>query len=131
MTQFRLKPESMKNDALAAFDSVIAEVQEKGVTEGELEQLKVKWRSEFYSLLEIGGAYIPKYGLMHLLACFTLFDEEPALINKTLDRFLATTREDLQSVARQYLQRKNRAIVFRTPARADSKRGNERTIQCR
>lgn len=121
MTQFRLKPEYKKDEALAVFDSVISEVQEEGVTEGELEQLKVKWRSEYYSQLESGGAYMPKYGLMHLLACFTLFDNDPQPVNTVLDGFLKVTREEIQLVARKYLRRENRAIVYRTPAQADLK----------
>ena len=36
---------------------------------------------------------MPRYGLMHLLACFTLFDNEPQLVNTILDGFLAVTRE--------------------------------------
>lgn len=124
MTQFRVKPEYEKEKALAVFDSVIGEVQEKGITEVELEQLKVKWRSAYYTQLESGGTYLPKYGLMHLLACFTLFDDEPQLVNTILDGFLKVTREEVQLVARKYLKRKNRAIVYRTPAQADSNEGN-------
>jgi len=57
-----------------------------------LKQLKVKWRSDYYATLEGGrGGYMPKYGLMHLLACFTLFDSEPQLVNTILDGFLAVT----------------------------------------
>ena len=114
-TEFRVKPEFSKQEALAAFDLAISEVQEKGTTEEELEQLKAKWRSQYYSLLESGGAYMPKHGLMHLLACFTLFDEKPHLVNTTASEFLAVTQGDLLSAAREYLQSKKRAIVFRIP----------------
>ncbi len=38
---------------------------------------------------------MPRYGLMHLLACFTLFDGEPQLVNTILDGFLAVTREEV------------------------------------
>ena len=58
---------------------------------------------------------MPKYGLMHLLACFTLFDNEPKLVNTMLDGFLAVTVEQVLDVARKYLQPHNRAIVFRKP----------------
>jgi hypothetical protein len=72
---------------------VIRDVQEKGITDTELEQLKVKWRSDYFATLEGGrGGYMPKYGLMHLLACFTLFDGEPQLVNSILDGFLAVTK---------------------------------------
>ena len=61
---------------------------------------------------------MPKYGLMHLLACFTLFDGQPRLVNTILDGFLAITRDQVQKAARTYLVPENRAIVFRKPAAA-------------
>jgi len=110
------KPEISADTTLAAFDAVIAEVREKGITAGELEQLKVKWRSDYYAMLEGGrGGYMPKYGLMHLLACFSLFDGEPQLVNTILDGFLQVTPGQVQSAAKKYLVKQNRAIVFRAP----------------
>jgi hypothetical protein len=91
-------------------------MQEKGTSDSELEQLKVKFRSDYFATLEGGrGGHMPKYGLMHLLACFTLFDGEPQLVNTVLDGFLAVTKEQVQEAARKYLQPQNRAIVFRKP----------------
>jgi predicted Zn-dependent peptidase len=58
---------------------------------------------------------MPKYGLMHLLACFSLFDDQPQLVNTILDGFLQVTPEQVQAVARKYLRKENRAIVFRAP----------------
>ena len=93
-------------------------MQGKGISPDELEQLKVKWRSDYYATLEGGrGNYMPKYGLMHLLACFTLFDHEPQLVNTILDGFLAVTPGQVHSVAKKYLRNERRAIVFRTPAK--------------
>jgi len=54
--------------------------------------------------------------LMHLLACFTLFDGEPQLVNSILDGFLNVTREEILAVAKKYLRAEKRAIVFRAPA---------------
>jgi zinc protease len=109
------KPEYSAEQTVAAFDVVLQEVREKGIAQEELDQLKVKWRSDYYSTLEGGRGSMPRYGLMHLLACFTLFDNEPQLVNTILDGFLAVTREEVQAVARKYLRPENRAIVFRTP----------------
>jgi predicted Zn-dependent peptidase len=121
-TRILHKPEYPSEATLAEFDAVIREVQEKGISEDELQQLKVKWRSDYYSTLEGGrGGYMPRYGLMHLLACFTLFDNEPQLVNTILDGFLAVTREQVQEVAKKYLRPENRAIVFRMPAKSDVK----------
>ena len=55
---------------------------------------------------------------MHLLACFTLFDNKPELVNSILEGFLAVKKEDVQAVAKKYLRAENRAIVFRTPVKA-------------
>jgi zinc protease len=116
------KSEFSSEATLAAFDAVIREVQEQGINADELEQLKVKWRSDYYATLEGGrGGSMPKYGLMHLLACFTLFDNEPQLVNTILDGFLAVTREQIQAAAKKYLRREKRAIVFRTPVKASEK----------
>ena len=114
-TRILHKPEYSAEQTVAAFDAVLQEVREKGIAQGELDQLKVKWRSDYYSTLEGGRGSMPRYGLMHLLACFTLFDNEPQLVNTILDGFLAVTREEVQAVARKYLRPENRAIVFRTP----------------
>jgi zinc protease len=64
---------------------------------------------------------MPRYGLMHMLACFTLFDGDPQLVNTILDGFLAVTRDEIQAVAQKYLRPENRAIVFRTPVSKDAK----------
>ena len=121
-TRILHKPEYSSEKTLAEFDTVIKEVQEQGISEDELQQLKVKWRSDYYSTLEGGrGGYMPRYGLMHLLACFTLFDNEPQLVNTILDGFLGVTREQVQEVAKKYLRPENRAIVFRMPAKSDVK----------
>jgi zinc protease len=121
-TRILHRPEYTAEQTLGAFDQVMREVQEKGITEDELEQLKVKARSDYYSTLEGGrGGYTPRYGLMHLLACFTLFDGDPQLVNTILDGFLAATRDEIHAVAKKYLRPENRAIVFRTPVSKDAK----------
>jgi zinc protease len=122
ITKILHKPEYSSDATLAAFDSVIRGVQEKGISPDELEQLKVKWRSDYYATLEGGrGGHMPKYGLMHLLACFTLFDNEPHLVNTILDGFLVVKPEEIHSVAKKYLRNQKRAIVFRTPAKTSVK----------
>jgi zinc protease len=118
VTRILHKPEYSSEKTLAAFDAVIREVQDSGISEDELTQLKVKWRSDYFSTLEGGRGGMPRYGLMHLLACFTLFDNEPQLVNSILDGFLAVKREEIRAVAKKVLRPENRAIVFRKPAAA-------------
>jgi hypothetical protein len=107
---------------LAEFDAAISEVHNDGIGDDELQQLKVKFRSDYYSTLEGGrGGSVPRYGLMHLLACFTLFDDQPFLVNSILDGFLGVKREEIQDVAQKYLRTENRAVVFRRPVSAGAK----------
>jgi zinc protease len=116
VTRILHKPEYSSEKTLAAFDEVIREIQSSGISDDELSQLKVKWRSDYFSTLEGGRGGMPRYGLMHLLACFTLFDNNPQLVNTILDGFLAVKREEIQAVAKRILRPENRAIVVRKPA---------------
>jgi zinc protease len=118
VTRILYKPEFTAEQTLSEFDRVIADVQEKGVPAEELEQVKVKFRSNYYSELEGGhGGYLPRYGLMHYLACFTLFDQDPQLANTVLDESLAVTPAEVQAVAQKYLLPRNRAIIIRRPVK--------------
>ncbi len=118
VTRILHKPEFTAEQTIAEFDEVVREVREKGIGAEELEQVKVKFRSDYYSQLEGGmGGYMPRYGLMHYLACFTLFDGDPQLVNSILDQFLEVTPEQVQAAAQGYLVPRNRAIVLRQPIR--------------
>jgi predicted Zn-dependent peptidase len=121
ITRILHKPEYSSDQTLAAYDKVIGDVQQSGVGDDELQQLKVKFRSDYHSSLEAGHGSMPRFGLMHLLACFSLFDNEPQLVNTILDGFLAVKSEELQAVANKYLRLTNRAIVFRRPVHAHAK----------
>ncbi len=116
VTRILHKPEHPSEDTLQAFDHVIAEIQEHSLGTDELEQVKIKFRSDFYSSIEGGmGSYMPRFGVMHHLACFTLFDNDPALVNAVLDGFLGIAPDQVQSLAQRMLVPHNRAIVFRRP----------------
>jgi zinc protease len=101
---------------LAAFDSVVDELRANGPEADELEQVKAKLRSDYYSALE-GGSYIPRFGRMHYLACFSLFDDDPALVNTILDEFTGITPEQVRESADRYLTLANRAVVERRPVK--------------
>src|SRR2546425_1214618 len=116
VTRILHKPEFSADQTLAVFDEAVGELQQQGISAEELEQVKVKFRSDYYSQLEGGrGGYMPRYGLMHCLACFTLFDRDPQLVNTILEGFLEVTPAQVQAAAQKYLVRRNRAIVIRRP----------------
>jgi predicted Zn-dependent peptidase len=115
------KPEISSEETLAAFDAVVRDVQERGVSAQELEQVKMKFRSDYFSTLETGmGSSVPRFGLMHYLACFTLFDGEPQLVNNILDGFLEVTPQRAQTAAQNILVPRNRSIVFRRPVQQEA-----------
>jgi zinc protease len=110
------KPEFTSEGTVSVYDEIVEEMQRKGIPSDELEPVKVKFRSDFYSMLEGGmGSYMPRFGLMHYLACFTLFDGDPDRVNTILDGFLEVTPEQAQAFAQKYLLAKNRAVLFRRP----------------
>ncbi len=118
VTRIFHRPEHSPGQTIAAYDEVIGEVQAKPLGEEELEQVKVKFRSDYISALEGGmGSYMPRFGLMHYLACFTLFDNDPQRVNTALDGFLRVTPQEAQAAAQKYLVPRNRAILLRTPVR--------------
>ncbi len=117
VTRLLHKPEHSAEQTIAAYDEVLDEMKQKGMTAEELDPIKVKFRSNYFSMLEGGhGAHVPRYGLMHLLACFSLFDNEPKLVNSILRGFMDVTPEAVQSVAQKMLTRPYRSIVIRQPA---------------
>jgi zinc protease len=116
VTRMFHKPEFTSEGTVAVFDEVVEELQHRGVPADELDAVKVKFRSDYYSMLEGGmGSHMPRFGLMHYLACFTLFDGDPNRVNTILESFLAVTPEQVQAAAKKYLVPQNRAVVFRRP----------------
>jgi predicted Zn-dependent peptidase len=110
------KPEFASQATIAAYDRVIGGVQDAPIEGAELDPVKVKFRADYYSMLEGGmGSHMPRFGLMHYLACFTLFDGDPHRVNTILDGFLAVTPAEARAVAQKYLVPSNRAILVRRP----------------
>jgi len=124
VTRILYRPEFAAEQMIAAFDEVVSEVCARPLPASELEQVKVKLRSDYFSTLEGGlGGHVPRFGLMHYLACFTLFDGDPNLVNTALDGFLRLTPEELHAAAGRVLRPENRAIVLRLPAKTGVPRG--------
>jgi predicted Zn-dependent peptidase len=54
---------------------------------------------------------------MHYMACFTLFDDDPTLVNSILGGFLDVTAEQVRAAAQKYLDPERRAMVIRRPVK--------------
>jgi len=116
VTRIFHKPEFTSEETIREFDNIVREVREQEISADELDSVKTKLRADYYSMLEGGmGSHMPRFGLMHYLACFTLFDGNPDRVNTVLDGFLEVTAARAQAVAQKYLVPHNRAVVARRP----------------
>jgi len=90
-------------------DAVIAELVAKGITEKELADAKVRYRSNFYNQLE------STYGKTHLLSVLALFRDDPKQINSLLNPFEQVTAQQIRDAAKKYLVAGNRTVIDRVP----------------
>lgn len=109
---------------LAAIESVLAEVREKGITPAELQQAKTTIRSGFLDDLESGG--MPRFGRANLLATFALFDNDPGRINTILAELDKVTVEDVKAAAARWLVPANRTSIDSRPAAKPAAQGGLR-----
>ena len=105
------------DDILAAIDKVVVQVQTTPLPQAALDRALVKFRSGFYSeLTQFGGV-----GRANYLACFSLFDDNPSLINEIEPGLRKVTPALMQSVAKEYLRVTNRTILTIQPGAAAPK----------
>jgi zinc protease len=107
------RPDLKGEDVLKVVDKVIAAVQEHGISDEELKQAKVNFRSSFLESLE--GGVIPGFGRADLLAALALYDDDPNRINTILGDLDKVTAADVQQAAKKYLVPANRTSIDRRP----------------
>jgi len=101
------KPEQI----LAAVDSVMAGLESASPDQKLLDRSLTKIRSSLYdSMTQFGG-----FGRANLLACFALFDDDPAKINSVEAEFRKVTPQIIQRTAREYLRKTNRTVLIIEP----------------
>jgi predicted Zn-dependent peptidase len=108
-TRTTYKPGHTADEVLREMDSVIADITTKGITDKELADAKIRYRSNFYSQLESG------YGKSHMLAVLALFRDDPGQINSLLTPFENVTTAQVKAAAAKYLVASNRTVVDRVP----------------
>ena len=108
-TRTTYKPGHTADDVLREMDAVIADVATKGVTEKEVADAKVRYRSNFYSQLE------SSFGKTHLLSALALFRDDPNQINSLLTPFEKVTAAQIKAAAAKYLVSTNRTVIDRVP----------------
>jgi zinc protease len=107
------RPDLNGKEVLKVVDKVINAVQEHGITEEELRQAKVNFRSSFLENLEGGG--IPLFGRSDLLAALALYDDNPGRINTLLADLDKVTVAEVQAAAKKWLVPSNRTSIDRRP----------------
>src|SRR3954452_24872926 len=107
------RPDLKGTDVLKVVDKVITSIQEHGLSDDELKQAKVNFRSSFLESLE--GGIIPGFGRADLLAALTLYDDDPNRINTILGELDKVTSADVQQAAKKYLVPENRTSIDRRP----------------
>src|SRR3954464_8025938 len=105
------RPDLKGADVLKVVDKVINAVQEHGISEDELKQAKVNFRSSFLENLESQGGF----GRADLLAALALYDDDPNRINTILTDLDKVTTADVQQAAKKYLVPANRTALDRRP----------------
>src|SRR4026208_2540418 len=108
-TRTTYKPGHTADEVIREMDAVIADIVAKGVTEKELADAKVSYRSNFYSQLE------GSMGKAHLLAALALFRDDPQRLTSLLPPFENVTTAQIKSVAAKYLVATNRTVIDRVP----------------
>jgi predicted Zn-dependent peptidase len=108
-TRTTYKPGHTADEVLKEMDAVTADLVAKGITDKELADAKVRFRSNFYSQLE------SSFGKAHLLSVLALFRDDPSQINSLLTPFESVTAAQIKAAATKYLVASNRTVIDRVP----------------
>jgi zinc protease len=94
----------------ALIEQELRRLADEGVSEHEVQKAKNLVKAQYLDRLQTN------LGRAMVLAEFTLFDDDPGLINTELDRYLAVSAADVQRVARQFFGVEKRTTVEAIPA---------------
>ena len=113
-----VKPEQI----MSVVDSVMDGLQSKPVEQSLVDRSITKMRSNLYDTLsQFGG-----FGRADLMACYALFDDDPAKINALEDDFRKVTPDLIERTAREYLRKTNRTVLLIEPGAAEAHKGESK-----
>jgi zinc protease len=108
------EPTHGADEILAAFDATVKRLQDSPVEQAAIDRALVKLRSSLFDDLgQLNGV-----GTADLLACFALFDNDPARLNRLEAEFRKVTPALLQKTAQEYLRPTNRTVLVVEPGQA-------------
>ncbi len=119
MTSFLVYPPNVTEDqVLAAYDSTINELREKGPTQEDLDRIVAKMRSDWYDELE------RPISRASALSHAVLFDGNFDLVYQIPEELAKVTAAQIREFAATHLVSANRTIIVRVPAPAASPAAN-------
>src|SRR6202034_2850734 len=114
MTSFIVYPPNVSEDQLvAAFDSTIKELVDKGPSQQDLERIVAKMRSDWYDQLEI------PISRASALSHAVLFDGKFDLVYQIPEDLAKVTPAQVRAFAAKYLVSTNRTVIDRVPAQGE------------
>jgi predicted Zn-dependent peptidase len=117
-TNATLRPNVKPEDVEAIIYAEIDQLKKEPIADWELQKAKNTTRRNFINGLQSSLNRAVSMGQ------YTVYYNEPSLINSRLEKVAAVTKEDVQRVANKYLADTNRTIVVTTPkAKAKSATG--------
>ena len=124
MTSLIVYPPSVAEDQLLAdYEAVIDRLRTQGPSAADMERIKAKMQSDWYSQLEI------PLERASVLAHATLFDGDPERVNQIPSELSRITAEEVKAFAAKYLVDTNRTIINRVPSAGAKTAGAEKGVQ--
>jgi len=111
-TNATLRPNVQTEDVEAAIYEEIERLKKEPIADWELQKAKNTTRRNFINGLQSSLSRAVTIGQ------YTVYYNEPNLINTRLDKVAAVTKEDVQRVANKYLLDTNRTVVITVPVKA-------------
>ena len=117
-TNATLRPNTKVEDVEPIIYAEIERLKKEPIADWELQKAKNNTRRNFVNALQSSISRAITIGQ------YTIYYNEPGLINNRLDKVAAVTKEDVQRVANKYLVDTNRSVVITMPkAKAKSATG--------
>lgn len=105
LTNMGVEPSDLKN----GIDAEMARVRDEMVSEREYQKVQNQLESDF---ITSNGSMA---GIAENLANYHVYYGDANLINTEIEKYRAVTREDLQRVAKKYLNDNNRVLLYYLP----------------
>ena len=105
-----VRPGKKADDVEAAIYAEIEKLQQQPIAQWELEKAKNTTRFGYLQSIRNAQSRATQLGI------FTVKFNDPGLINSRVTGFEAVTRDDVQRVAKKYLQAQSRTVIVTNPA---------------